>query len=37
LSGKIRVRVFVTRRISLDYDTTYVLRGGETPRAAIPK
>jgi hypothetical protein len=36
LSGKIRVRVFVTRRISLDYDTTYVLRG-ETPRAAIPK
>jgi hypothetical protein len=26
-SGKIRVRVFVTRRISLVYDTTYELRG----------
>ncbi len=25
--GRIKVRVFVTRRISLDYDTTYVLRG----------
>ena len=26
-SGKIRVRVFVTRRISLTYDTTYELKG----------
>jgi hypothetical protein len=34
-SGKIRVRVFVTRRISLDYDTTYVLRG--LPAAATPR
>jgi hypothetical protein len=33
--GKIRVRVFVTRRISLTYDTTYELRGAEGPRAAV--
>ncbi len=31
-SGKIRVRVFVTRRIALTYDTTYELKG--TPRQA---
>ncbi len=30
--GKIRVRVFVTKRISLNYDTTYVLKG--SPGAA---
>lgn len=29
--GKIRVRVFVTRRISLNYDTTYTLKGSASP------
>lgn len=33
LTGKIRVRVFVTRRISLSYDTTYDLRGVPPPVA----
>jgi hypothetical protein len=33
--GKIRVRVFVTRRISLTYDTTYELRGADGPQAAV--
>jgi hypothetical protein len=32
--GKIRVRVFVTRRISLNYDTTYELKGAAGPVAA---
>jgi hypothetical protein len=37
-SGKIRVRVFVTRRISLNYDTTYELRGSPVARPVpIPK
>jgi hypothetical protein len=36
--GKIRVRVFVTRRISLNYDTTYELKGPEVPpTAATPR
>jgi hypothetical protein len=33
--GKIRVRVFVTKRISLNYDTTYVLKGSPAP-APVP-
>jgi hypothetical protein len=32
--GKIRVRVFVTRRISLNYDTTYELKGAPSAVAA---
>ena len=37
-SGKIRVRVFVTRRISLNYDTTYELKGpANAPPEATPK
>jgi hypothetical protein len=37
-SGKIRVRVFVTRRISLNYDTTYELKGpAVAPPEATPK
>jgi len=36
--GRIRVRVFISRRISLDYDTTYELKGAANPAAAlIPK
>jgi len=35
LTGKIRVRVFVTKRISLSYDTTYDLRGGPSPALAL--
>lgn len=36
--GKIRVRVFVTKRIALNYDTTYDLRGvTRTPDGVIPK
>jgi hypothetical protein len=36
--GKIRVRVFVTRRISLNYDTTYELKGSAgPPPPATPK
>jgi hypothetical protein len=35
-SGKLRVRVFVTRHISLTYDTTYELTGGAAP-AVTPK
>jgi hypothetical protein len=34
-AGKIRVRVFVSRRISLNYDTTYELKGGGKPVAAV--
>jgi hypothetical protein len=34
LSGKIQVRVFVTRRIALVYDTSYELRGGAASVAA---
>jgi hypothetical protein len=30
-AGKIRVKVYVTRRISLNYDTTYELRGAPPP------
>jgi hypothetical protein len=37
-TGKIRVRVFVTRRISLNYDTTYELKGPPAPKPdPIPK
>ena len=36
--GKLRVRVFITRRIALTYNTTYDLQGTEQPPAnAIPK
>jgi len=35
--GRIRVRVFVTRRISLNYDTTYELKGASSPPAATPR
>jgi len=31
--GRIRVRVFVTRRIYLNFDTTYELRGPADPRS----
>jgi hypothetical protein len=34
-TGRIRVRVFVSRRISLSYDTTYELRGAAGPGAAV--
>lgn len=34
-SGNIRVRVFVTRRIALTYDTTYELRGPRPTQAAV--
>jgi hypothetical protein len=34
-TGRIRVRVFVSRRISLTYDTTYELRGAASPRAVV--
>ena len=38
LAGKIRVKVYVTRRISLNYDTVYELRGPPAPKpTAIPK
>jgi hypothetical protein len=33
--GSIRVRVFVSKRISLTYDTTYELTGAETFRSGI--
>jgi hypothetical protein len=33
--GKIRVRVFITRRIALNYDTTYELKGAANPVAAL--
>jgi hypothetical protein len=37
-SGRIRVRVFVTRRISLTYDTTYELKGtARTTADVTPK
>lgn len=37
-AGKIRVRVFISRRIALNYDTTYELKGAPNPVAAlIPK
>jgi hypothetical protein len=35
--GMIRVRVFVTKRISLNYDTTYELKGAAVPPAATPR
>jgi hypothetical protein len=35
MTGNIRVRVFVTRRISLTYDTTYVLEGSPAPSVAV--
>lgn len=36
--GRIRVRVFITRRIALNYDTTYELKGAANPvTALIPK
>jgi hypothetical protein len=34
-SGKIRVRVFISRRISLNYDTTYELKGVAVPAAVV--
>lgn len=34
-TGKIRVRVFVTRHISLTYDTTYELQGQPGPPAPV--
>jgi len=34
-SGKIRVRVFISRRISLNYDTTYELKGVPGPAAPV--
>jgi hypothetical protein len=34
-SGRIRVRVFVTRRIALTYDTTYELQGAPRSLAAV--
>jgi hypothetical protein len=38
MGGRIKVRVYVTRRISLDYETTYVLRGSaDPPGAATPR
>jgi hypothetical protein len=38
LLGSIQVRVFVTRRISINYDTTYELLGsGETPTEVTPR
>lgn len=37
-TGKIRVRVFVTRRIALTYDTTYELIGpGQPPPEVTPR
>jgi hypothetical protein len=37
LAGKVRVKVYVTRRISLIYDTVYELKGPPAPKpAAIP-
>ena len=35
LKGKIRVRVFVTRRIALNYDTVYELKGPAAPELAV--
>ena len=35
--GRIRVRVFVSRRIALNYDTTYELRGAPPPPAVTPR
>jgi hypothetical protein len=35
LTGKIRVKVYVTRRISLNYDTTYELQGVPRPPGAL--
>jgi hypothetical protein len=34
-SGKIRVRVFISRRISLNYDTTYELKGAPGPAVSV--
>jgi hypothetical protein len=31
--GRIRVRIYVTRRISLTFDTTYELRGAAEPHS----
>jgi hypothetical protein len=37
-TGRIRVRVFVSRRISLSFDTTYELKGpADAPAALTPK
>ena len=36
-TGKIRVRVFVTRHISLTYDTTYELQGQPAAAAVTPR
>lgn len=33
--GKIRVRVFISRRIYLTFDTTYLLTGAAVPKAAL--
>jgi hypothetical protein len=34
LTGKIKVKVYVTRRISLSYDTVYELKGPPAPKTA---
>jgi hypothetical protein len=34
-TGKIRVRVFISRRISLSFDTTYELKGPASPQVAV--
>jgi len=35
MTGKIRVRVFISRRLSLNYDTTYELKGEAGTPAAV--
>jgi hypothetical protein len=35
LNGRIRVRVFISRRLSLTYDTTYELTGAPAPPAKV--
>jgi len=35
MRGKIRVRVFISRRLSLSYDTTYELTGAAAPLPSV--
>jgi len=35
MTGRIRVRVFISRRLSLNYDTTYELTGAAGARAGV--
>lgn len=35
ITGKIRVRVFISRRFSLNYDTVYELKGPQAPGIAV--